>query len=156
MNEVEIRNAGFDDAVAIASVLAAAFIEYKSLYTAVAYAVTIQSEQGIKNRLAEGAAWVAVVEGRIVGTVSAVSRNNSLYIRGMAILPHARGYQIGSSLLLEIESYAVSTGIGRLTLSTTPFLDRAIRLYEKFGFKRIGSDDLFGTSLITMGKELVA
>jgi hypothetical protein len=45
-------------------------------------------------------------------------------------------------------------GYERLLLSTTPFLDRAIRLYEKFGFRRNGEPphDLFGTPLITMDK----
>src|SRR5260370_227302 len=41
-------------------------------------------------------------------------------------------------------------------LSTTPFLDRAIRLYERFGFQRSdeGPLDLFGTPLFTMTKRL--
>ncbi|MFM9904759.1 MAG: GNAT family N-acetyltransferase [Pyrinomonadaceae bacterium] len=156
MKEVEIRTARPDDASAIASVLAASFIEYESLYTAAAYAATTLKESGIKARLDEGAAWIAVVEERIVGTVSAVSRNESLYIRGMAILPQARGHKIGHRLLSEIEAYAIAQGLRCLTLSTTPFLHQAIRLYKKFGFKRIGTGDLFGTPLITMGKELIA
>ena len=41
-------------------------------------------------------------------------------------------------------------------LSTTPFLESAIRLYEKFGFQRTsdGPLDLFGTPLFTMQKSL--
>lgn len=39
-------------------------------------------------------------------------------------------------------------------LSMTPFLDRAVRLYEKFGFMRNGDDDLYGTPLIAMEKRL--
>jgi ribosomal protein S18 acetylase RimI-like enzyme len=42
----------------------------------------------------------------------------------------------------------------RLFLSTTPFLDRAISLYERFGFQRNeeGLRELFGTPLFTMEK----
>lgn len=72
----------------------------------------------------------------------------------MAILPEARGHRLGERLLSEIEHYALAQRFRRLTLSTTPFLDRAIRLYEKFGFARYGSDDLFGTPLLTMAKEI--
>ena len=154
MREVEIRTANPDDVAAIASVLAASFPEYKSLYTEKAYAATTPSEAVIEKRFAEGEMWVAEFEEKIVGTVSVVSQNESLYIRSMAILPEARGYQIGEHLLSEIERYAVAKGFRRLTLSTTPFLNRAIRLYEKFGFVHCGTDDLFGTPLITMEKEL--
>lgn len=154
MKKVEIRTANPDDAAAIASVLAAAFTEYESLYTEKAYAATIPSEAIIKNRFTEGKTWVAVVEEKIVGTVSVFPRNESLYIRSMAIMSEARGHRIGGHLLSEIECYAVAQGFRRLTLSTTPFLNRAIRLYEKFGFAPSGTDDLFGTPLMTMEKEL--
>jgi len=41
-----------------------------------------------------------------------------------------------------------------MLLSTTPFLDDAIRLYQRFGFERIreGLHDLAGTPLFTMEK----
>ena len=73
----------------------------------------------------------------------------------MAILPAARGNRIGEKLLEEIENFAIVNNFRRLSLSTTPFLCRAIRLYEKFGFERKGVDDLFGTPLIKMEKELL-
>ena len=169
---MEIRTANPNDAPAIAAVLAAAFIEYRPLYTAEGYAATTPGEAVIRNRFAEGTTWVAVVAGKIVGTVSVVSqpdslsqreclsqpdslpRLESLYIRSMAVLPEARAHRLGERLLSEIEQYALAHGFRRLTLSTTPFLDRAIRLYEKYGFTRCGSDDLFGTPLITMAKEI--
>jgi len=74
----------------------------------------------------------------------------------MAVLPTARGQGTGELLLLQIESYATEQGCGRLVLSTTPFLRRAIRLYEKFGFRRNGGGphDLCGTPLFTMEKVL--
>lgn len=100
--------------------------------------------------------WVALRDNKIVGTVSVVPKDGSLYIRGMAILPAARGGRIGELLLKQIESFAVEHSYQRLSLSTTPFLSRAIRLYEKFGFRRNGEGphDLFGTPLVTMEKIL--
>jgi ribosomal protein S18 acetylase RimI-like enzyme len=75
----------------------------------------------------------------------------------MAVHPNARGRQIGNLLLEEIERFATAAGFTRLYLSTTPSLDRAIRLYERFGFQRIdeGPNELFGTPLFTMEKVLI-
>ncbi|MBA3786754.1 MAG: GNAT family N-acetyltransferase [Acidobacteria bacterium] len=96
---MEIRTAQPDDARAIASVLAESFAEYESLYTAEAFAATTPNEAVIKNRFDEGEMWIAVLGEKIVGTVSVVPENESLYIRSMAILPAARGAGIGERLL---------------------------------------------------------
>jgi GNAT superfamily N-acetyltransferase len=93
---------------------------------------------------------------RIVGTASVVAKGEGLYVRGMAVLPTARGRKTGWLLLEHMEDFAVQNGLRRLFLSTTPFLSRAIRLYERFGFRRIaaGPHDLLGTPLFTMEKTL--
>jgi GNAT superfamily N-acetyltransferase len=106
--------------------------------------------------MTEGPVWVVIRDQAIVGTASAVSQGEYLYVRGMAVLPNARGQKIGALLLAHIESFASANGFTRLFLSTTPFLSSAIRLYERFGFRRIddGPHDLFGTPLFTMEKLL--
>ena len=79
-----------------------------------------------------------------------------MYVRGMAVLPTARGDGIARMLLEHVESYAVAHRFKSLFLSTTPFLDSAIALYERFGFMRNGDGphDLYGTPLFTMRKQL--
>jgi N-acetylglutamate synthase-like GNAT family acetyltransferase len=106
----------------------------------------------------EGPVWVALLDDSIVGTASAVGRGEDLYVRGMAVLPAGRGLGIGLALLKQIEDYASAQGYRRLILSTTPFLERAIRLYENFGFSRSeeGPEHLSGTPLFTMVKNLGA
>src|SRR5260370_37405288 len=105
-------------------------------------------------RMSEGPVWVAIHEEEIVGAVSVVAKAESLYIGGMAVLPSARGARIGSLLLTHIEEFARREGFSRLFLSPAPFLDRAIRLYERFGFQRTSDEphELFGTPLFTMEK----
>ena len=99
---------------------------------------------------------MALHDGRIVGTASAILKDDSLYIRGMAVTPLARGKSVGNHLLSHIENFAKANSVSRLFLSTTPFLDQAIRLYEKFGFRGTdqGPHELFGTPLFTMEKLL--
>ncbi|MBA2288283.1 MAG: GNAT family N-acetyltransferase [Ktedonobacteraceae bacterium] len=152
----EIRRATTADVVSIASVLLASFVEYEPAYTREGFAATTPQQEQIQRRMSEGPVWVALLDGAIVGTVSAFIKGEVLYIRGMAILPGARGQNIGTRLLEQAEEFAVTHGCSHLFLGTTPFLTRAIRLYERYGFQRIdeGPHDLFGTPLFTMIKTL--
>ena len=153
---IQIRLAKTSEAESVASVLYQAFEEYKSLYTSEAFSATTPTAEKLRNRWDEGPIWVAEQDQNIVGTVSAVPRDQSLYIRSMALLPAVRGQGIGGLLLQTIEDYACARGYRRLFLSTTPFLFPAIRLYENFGFHKSdeGDNNLFGTPLFTMVKIL--
>lgn len=151
-----IRLATTDDAGAISAVLRHAFDHYRPLYTEAGYSATVLAPEQVKARMAEGPVWVVTRHNLVVGTAAAVVKGPDLYIRGMAVLPSARGLHIGEALLAQIEMLAARNRHRRLFLSTTPFLDRAIRLYEKFGFQRTSEPphDLFGTPLFTMEKKL--
>ena len=149
-----IRLATSADLPELARLLHSAFSEYRSSYTDDGFAATTPTIEQLAARMNEGPIWVAEEDGLLLGTVSVISRGEELYIRGMAVLPEARGRHLGESLLSVVEGFAGSHK--RLTLSTTPFLIHAIRLYERSGFKRTadGPHDLFGTPLFTMVKDL--
>lgn len=158
MVRATIRPATITDAPAVAAVLRSAFVEYEHLYTAQAFAATTPAPDQVRARIAEGPVWVGLLGGEIVATVAAVVRPGDVYIRGMAVLPNARGLAIGWSLLEHTVTYAWARARMRLTLSTTPFLLSAIRLYEHFGFSpsETGPYDLFGTPLFTMTRPVPA
>jgi len=152
---MQIRLAEPTDLASIASVLRESFLEFKSSYTDEAFAATTPRSEELRRRMDEGPVWVALQDETVVGTVSAVPDGRALYIRSMAVLPRARGHGIGELLLHHVENFAYEWGFKRLFLSTTPFLTSAIRLYERFGFRRSsgGPKDLFGTPLFTMVKQ---
>jgi putative acetyltransferase len=153
---IQIRRARAEDASAIAVLLYTAFAEYEASYTPEAFAATTPTEEGIGQRLHEGPVWVAWQEGQLVGTVGAVLTEQGVYVRGMAVAPWARGRQIGKRLLHQVEQFAHSQGAHQLYLSTTPFLEQAIGLYERCGFQRSeqGPQTLFGTPLFSMVKDM--
>lgn len=155
-SQAQVRKAASLDAPVLAAVMRQAFAEYEPLYTEEGYAATTPNAKDIHLRMKQGPVWVAVHDGQIVGTASVVPKPAGIYVRGMAVIPAARGLGIGYLLLNEIDRFAVANGCDRLFLSTTPFLSRAIRLYEAFGFQRTneGPHDLFGTPLFTMEKIL--
>ena len=126
MNNVMIRLAELKDAPAVACLLFDAFAEYRPLYTDGGFTATAISAEEVATRMREGPVWVALCENVVVGTISVVRKGNSLYVRGMAVHPQARGRRIAERLLTQIEDYAATHSLERLFLSTTPFLDRAI------------------------------
>lgn len=154
--EVQIRPAVSSAAESIASILYQSFIEFQSSYTPAAFAATTPTSGQIRVRMKEGPVWVAFHNNAIVGTVSVVAKEKVFYIRGMAVVPSARGSGVGKALLTHVERAAAAEGCKRLFLSTTPFLSSAIRLYENYGFRRSDEEphDLFGTPLFTMIKSL--
>jgi ribosomal protein S18 acetylase RimI-like enzyme len=151
-----VRLAAIDEAADIAAVLRDAFEAYRPLYTPAAFAATTPPADGVRQRWHEGPVWVALQGERIVGTAAAVPRVDALYMRSMAVSPASRGAGCGRRLLEAMERHAAAHGFVTVVLSTTPFLDPAIALYERCGFRRTdaGPLDLAGTPLFTMEKIL--
>jgi N-acetylglutamate synthase-like GNAT family acetyltransferase len=153
---IEIRKATAADAPAIESILSASFEEYKSRYTNAAFQATIPGRTTILERLKEGPIWVAVDGGNVIGTISAFPRGSVLCLRGLAVPPAERGKALGKLLLVHVARYAFHNGFRRMTMTTAPFLTRANREFEHFGFERSeeGPQDLHGTPIYTMTKQL--
>jgi len=153
---VRVREASDGDAAEISEVLRLAFAEFRALYTTAGFEATTPGAEPIRIRMREGKVWVAVQQEKVIGTVAAVSQSSDCYVRGMAVLPECRAHGVGRQLLAVAERFAIENGSRRLRLSTTPFLTGAIRLYESCGFRFVPErgEDLFGTPLITMIKEV--
>jgi N-acetylglutamate synthase-like GNAT family acetyltransferase len=154
--QLEIRLAGEADAPAISDVLHKSFVEFRALYTDAGFAATVLTAEQVLARIREGPGWVALREATILGTVAAIVKGDSVYIRGMAVLPESRGAGAGAGLLQQVENWAIREQYTQLFLSTTPFLNSAIQLYERHGFRRTdeGLHDLFGTPLFVMQKSI--
>jgi GNAT superfamily N-acetyltransferase len=156
--EINLRLVDPQDAPAIAKVLYEGFVEYEALYTPQGFAATTPNADQIRTRMREGAVWMACRDDRVLGTVAAALKGSSLYMRGMAVLPSARGLRVAARLLEQVEQWARDQGCRRVFLSTTPFLSAAIQFYERHGFRRTNESphDLFGTPLFAMEKYLRA
>ncbi len=151
---VEVRLACASDADAIARILYESFAAFESLYTPQGFAATTPDAGQVLSRMQEGPVWIAMLRTQPVGTAAAMRKSNSAYMRGMAVLPGARGSGVGAKLLAQVEHWALKEGCHRIFLSTTPFLSAAIALYENSGFRRTPDPPhhLFGTPLFTMEK----
>ena len=152
--DIVIRKATEQNAKDVTIVLSLAFDEFKEKYTKEAYDATVITLDQAVERMNSGIVLIALVNDITVATISGYISDAVLKIQGMAVIPDQRAKGLGLALLEEIEHYARNNNCQALQLSSTPYLKRAINLYEKFGFLIVneGPYDLFGTPLFTMRK----
>jgi GNAT superfamily N-acetyltransferase len=165
MRPVHIRSATPADMPGVRACLEAAFAPYRQDYTPDAYADTVPGAP----RLAERFATMSVVvaegpDGTVVGTLSYAATGGGAdggpggvegHLRGMAVLPAVAGSGVAAALLAAAEDALRSRGCVRVTLDTTAPLQRAMRFYERHGYRRSGRvADFYGMPLHELTKTL--
>lgn len=85
---------------------------------------------------------VAVVHDRIVGFSRCEGNDLKRFFHkvefGVCVLKDFWGYGIGKNLLKESIAWADSNGIKKITLNVLETNDKAIKLYQRFGFEMEG------------------
>jgi len=148
--------ATIEDGAGILACLREAFEEFREQYTPEAFLDTVLTAETLQERLEKMSVFVAVNSlGQIVGTIACNVRAREGHLRGMAVLPSLRGSGIAAQLLSYAETELRSCKCARVTLDTTEPLQRAMRFYEKCGYRRTGRvSDFFGMSLLEYHKAL--
>jgi GNAT superfamily N-acetyltransferase len=146
-----VRRATAADAAGIVDCLHAAFEPYRDRYTPAAFHDTVLTLETVHQRLGSMALFVAVTPaGKVVGTIgcSRISGDEG-HIRGMAVVEEWQGRAVALQLLGAAEAELRSAKCRRITLDTTQPLQRAMRFYEKNGYRPSGRvTDFFGMPLL--------
>jgi GNAT superfamily N-acetyltransferase len=157
VSPISIRTASTEDVPGILACLRAAFEPYRDLYTPDAFLDTVLTPDALHDRLLNMQVFVALSPpGQIVGTIacSLISRDDG-HLRGMAVLSAWQGSGLAAELLRHAEAALRRQGCTRVTLDTTQPQQRAMRFYEKHGYRRSGKvSDLFGMPMIEYEKTL--
>jgi predicted N-acetyltransferase YhbS len=155
-----IRNATYEDCAAILECLRSAFAPYRESYTPAAFSDTVLSSDAFRHRLSEMSVVVATsTSGEVVGTIAyKVLEAGEGHLRGMAVRPEWHGTGLSPALLerAEAELRKARCKICKIiTLDTMEPLNRAIRSYEKNGFRPTGKIEcFFGMPLFEYSKTL--
>ena len=158
---IEIRPAARADVPGVVACLRAAFEPYRASYTPAGFHDTVLDHDTATTRLVEMTVLVAeedggALVGTIVGTIGyqAVGAGEG-HLRGMAVLPDRMGQGIADRLLAAAEAGLRDAGCTRVTLDTTAPLARAIRFYERHGYRPTGRvGDFFGMPLFEFEKRI--
>lgn len=137
--------------------LRAAFEAYRDHYSPEAFADTVLTPETLEKRFATMFILVAAsLSDGIVGTVAGrlVSEGEG-HIRGMAVRPDWQGRGVAAALLTAMEADLGTRHCSRITLDTTAPLQRAMRFYERNGYRPSGRvTDFFGIPLFEYVKRL--
>ena len=96
-------------------------------------------------QVADGNFWVAVADGRVVGTIALLDIGaKQAALRKMFVRPDFRGSSRGTAhrLLQTLLAWADSHDVREIFLGTTPFFRAAHRFYQKYGFSEIPKSQL--------------
>jgi len=154
-----IRKATLHDMNAVLECLRSAFAPYQHHYTRIAFEDTTLTQESYTRRLREMTVFVALNDsGRVVGTLACnVIGEREGHLRGIAVLPECQASGIANQLLAHAECELAQRNCSHVTLDTTEPLERAMRFYERHGYRRSGKvGDFFGMPLIEYVKELTA
>jgi ribosomal protein S18 acetylase RimI-like enzyme len=154
---ISIRKAHTADFQGILECFQEAFAAYRSVYTPGAFHDTVVGPEALQTRMATMCVFVAAsASGEVVGTVAcnAVGPYEG-HIRGMAVRPACHGADVAGKLIRSVEAELRDRGCTRISLDATLPLQRAMRFYEKHGFRRSGRiGDFFGMELVEFVKTL--
>ena len=152
-----IRRATADDVPGILECLAEAFEPFRGRYTPAAFTDTVLTPETLRQRLSSMSIFVATADpAEIVGTIACnVLSPREGHIRGMAVRPKWQGFDVAARLLSAADTELRCKGCSSISLDTTAPLGRAMRFYEKNGFRRSGKvTDFFGMPLYEFVKSL--
>lgn len=110
------------------------------------YMATHQSDEVTRDRAGSGECWIAVAEGRIVGTVLFkaafrtagspwLDRPEVASLGQFAVLPEWQGTGLGARLLDLAERRAAETGAEEIALDTAEPAEHLVALYRRRGYR---------------------
>jgi GNAT superfamily N-acetyltransferase len=128
-----------------------------------------QSVEQTRDRVRAGRTFVAVVDGRIVGTVTLYAarerkgpqwyrRKDIAYFGQFAIEPALQGRGYGNALLSHVEAIARADGLAELALDTAETAHHLIEYYRRHDFRVVEYTqwDVTNYRSVVMSKALVA
>ena len=101
------------------------------------YVAETLAELGKRNQPARDRLWLAEIDGRLVGSVGIVGREDgTAQLRWLLVAPEARGRGLGQRLLDDALAFCREGGCTSVYLWTISILPTAARMYLAAGFRK--------------------
>jgi ribosomal protein S18 acetylase RimI-like enzyme len=162
-SDVQIREACPADYDAVVSTLRAAHAQFADVLPATIYRAYLANILDVRSRLADSDLLVADLNGEIVGTITYYPDASKegwdwpaawAGIRAAGVVPQARGMGIGRRLVEACIARAKAQEVEAICLHTAEFMEAAIIMYERVGFRRRPEFDQDISSFFQAGGEV--
>jgi ribosomal protein S18 acetylase RimI-like enzyme len=101
-----------------------------------------------------GRAWVAEVDGEVLGLLVLVVAQGYLLIENIAVLPSAQRRGIGARLLTLAEDEARANGLGEIRLYTNEGMTENLAYYPRHGYRETRRAEEHGFRRVFFSKAL--
>ena len=128
-----VETANINDAEEILSLQKLAYKSEAKLYNDFPIPPLVENLDELKDKFKSHVFLKATVEGKIIGSVRILQKDNTCYVGRLMVLPDFQNRGVATKLLLEIER---KFSCGRLELFTGDKSLKNIRLYKKLGYKK--------------------
>lgn len=128
--EIEIRPAEPGEAEAIRDIVLAAYAKWVPLIGREPMPMQVDYQQALREHRFD----LAVEDGKIIGLIETMPRDDHMWIENVAVAPAAQGRGIGKRLLTLIEQRAIDAGLPELRLLSNGAFAANLALYTQLGF----------------------
>lgn len=135
-----IGAAAEEDAEAIAALIRLAFESQCKLYDDWTLPPMSETAASVLDAMRSGTVLVARINGRLVGSVRAAARGDTVDVGRLVVDPAVQGRGVGRALTLEVER--VFANARRFEIFTGHRSEVALGLYESLGYRRFRTASL--------------
>ncbi len=158
-----IRLARRDELDSVAALVANAFAPFKKELSPHLFEPYLKDARDLAGRWGEANVIVVERKGRFLGTVTYYADatregmgwpSGLAGLRTLAVAPSVQGRGYGRMLCEWCIMRARQQGAAGLALHTAAFMSSACKLYERLGFQRCGTHDLFASEVLGIDQDL--
>ena len=151
---LELRPAEPHEAAAIAGIVRAAYARWVPAIGREPLPMRVDYDKALQEHRFDVVAEGGRTDGRIVGVIETMQRDDHIWIENVAVAPEAQGSGIGRRLLDHAERLARAAGCFEARLLTNAAFEANVALYRRLGYVVDREEEFLSGITVYMSKKL--